>query len=182
MSPPTPQIYVCHAGRSIQCRVSERFPRATNRVCVCVCVAEMYGNEDGSVPATFDILYMIGWKPHHSQVNPHPHHPPQHSPFLSRQTRKPPPLLSSSNSLNVNSFCLFFSPCVFVCRQKQPNEARRPPPLEICPKSTQTVMTSELLKCPPVIIRDGIFHISLVWQLKKKLLKMICGFDVFVKV
>ncbi|XP_077575535.1 arginine-hydroxylase NDUFAF5, mitochondrial isoform X2 [Stigmatopora nigra] len=29
---------------------------------------EMYGNEDGSVPATFDILYMIGWKPHHSQA------------------------------------------------------------------------------------------------------------------
>ncbi|KAF4075390.1 hypothetical protein AMELA_G00233920 [Ameiurus melas] len=29
---------------------------------------EMYGNEDGSVPATFDILFMIGWKPHESQV------------------------------------------------------------------------------------------------------------------
>uniref|UniRef100_A0A3B4CCE7 Arginine-hydroxylase NDUFAF5, mitochondrial n=1 Tax=Pygocentrus nattereri TaxID=42514 RepID=A0A3B4CCE7_PYGNA len=29
---------------------------------------EMYGNEDGSVPATFEILYMIGWKPHESQV------------------------------------------------------------------------------------------------------------------
>uniref|UniRef100_A0A8C2H954 Arginine-hydroxylase NDUFAF5, mitochondrial n=1 Tax=Cyprinus carpio TaxID=7962 RepID=A0A8C2H954_CYPCA len=28
---------------------------------------EMYGNEDGSVPATFQILYMIGWKPHESQ-------------------------------------------------------------------------------------------------------------------
>lgn len=31
-------------------------------------VSEMYGNEDGSVPATFEILYMIGWKPHESQV------------------------------------------------------------------------------------------------------------------
>uniref|UniRef100_A0A665SWJ5 Arginine-hydroxylase NDUFAF5, mitochondrial n=1 Tax=Echeneis naucrates TaxID=173247 RepID=A0A665SWJ5_ECHNA len=31
---------------------------------------EMYGNEDGSVPATFDILYMIGWKPHESQAKP----------------------------------------------------------------------------------------------------------------
>lgn len=31
-------------------------------------VAEMYGAADGSVPATFEILYMIGWKPHHSQV------------------------------------------------------------------------------------------------------------------
>ncbi|KAG8014505.1 Arginine-hydroxylase NDUFAF5, partial [Nibea albiflora] len=29
---------------------------------------EMYGNEDGSIPATFEILYMIGWKPHESQV------------------------------------------------------------------------------------------------------------------
>uniref|UniRef100_A0A3B4GGR5 Arginine-hydroxylase NDUFAF5, mitochondrial n=1 Tax=Pundamilia nyererei TaxID=303518 RepID=A0A3B4GGR5_9CICH len=29
---------------------------------------EMYGSEDGSIPATFEILYMIGWKPHESQV------------------------------------------------------------------------------------------------------------------
>ncbi|XP_070576505.1 arginine-hydroxylase NDUFAF5, mitochondrial-like isoform X2 [Ptychodera flava] len=31
---------------------------------------DMYGNEDGSVPATFQILYMIGWKPHVSQAKP----------------------------------------------------------------------------------------------------------------
>ncbi|XP_022088597.1 arginine-hydroxylase NDUFAF5, mitochondrial-like isoform X2 [Acanthaster planci] len=31
---------------------------------------DMYGNEDGSVPATFQILYMIGWKPHASQPKP----------------------------------------------------------------------------------------------------------------
>uniref|UniRef100_A0A3B3YI48 Arginine-hydroxylase NDUFAF5, mitochondrial n=1 Tax=Poecilia mexicana TaxID=48701 RepID=A0A3B3YI48_9TELE len=31
---------------------------------------EMYGNPDGSVPATFQILYMIGWKPHESQAKP----------------------------------------------------------------------------------------------------------------
>lgn len=31
---------------------------------------EMYGNEDRSVPATFQILYMIGWKPHDSQAKP----------------------------------------------------------------------------------------------------------------
>ncbi|XP_029449422.1 arginine-hydroxylase NDUFAF5, mitochondrial isoform X2 [Rhinatrema bivittatum] len=31
---------------------------------------EMYGNSDGSVPATFQIYYMIGWKPHDSQVKP----------------------------------------------------------------------------------------------------------------
>ncbi|MEQ2183372.1 hypothetical protein GOODEAATRI_031964, partial [Goodea atripinnis] len=29
----------------------------------------MYGSEDGSVPATFEILYMIGWKPHESQLS-----------------------------------------------------------------------------------------------------------------
>lgn len=29
----------------------------------------MYGSEDGAVPATFEILYMIGWKPHESQVS-----------------------------------------------------------------------------------------------------------------
>ncbi|KAK7930428.1 hypothetical protein WMY93_006823 [Mugilogobius chulae] len=31
---------------------------------------EMYGNPDGSIPATFDLLYMIGWKPHDSQAKP----------------------------------------------------------------------------------------------------------------
>ena len=30
---------------------------------------EMYGLEDGGIPATFFVLYMIGWKPHESQVN-----------------------------------------------------------------------------------------------------------------
>ncbi|KAJ3406793.1 hypothetical protein HDV05_005828, partial [Chytridiales sp. JEL 0842] len=30
----------------------------------------VYGNEDGSVPATFQILYMIGWKPDPSQPKP----------------------------------------------------------------------------------------------------------------
>lgn len=31
---------------------------------------EMYGVEDGSVPATFQIYFMIGWKPHESQGKP----------------------------------------------------------------------------------------------------------------
>lgn len=31
---------------------------------------EMYGNEDGTVPATFEVLHMIGWKPHESQAKP----------------------------------------------------------------------------------------------------------------
>ncbi|XP_059903988.1 uncharacterized protein LOC132454557 isoform X1 [Gadus macrocephalus] len=31
---------------------------------------EMYGHPDGGVPATFHVLYMIGWKPHESQARP----------------------------------------------------------------------------------------------------------------
>ncbi|XP_063774607.1 arginine-hydroxylase NDUFAF5, mitochondrial isoform X2 [Pseudophryne corroboree] len=31
---------------------------------------EMYGEKDGSVPATFQIYFMIGWKPHKSQAKP----------------------------------------------------------------------------------------------------------------
>lgn len=31
---------------------------------------EMYGNDDGSIPATFQVLYMIGWKPSDSQAKP----------------------------------------------------------------------------------------------------------------
>ena len=29
-----------------------------------------YGNEDGSVPATFQLVYFIGWKPDPSQLGP----------------------------------------------------------------------------------------------------------------
>ncbi|KAF8076709.1 hypothetical protein FPV67DRAFT_1714822 [Lyophyllum atratum] len=32
--------------------------------------SEMHGNEDGSVPATFQVVYMIGWKPAPSQPKP----------------------------------------------------------------------------------------------------------------
>ncbi|KAJ3118826.1 hypothetical protein HK098_005825 [Nowakowskiella sp. JEL0407] len=31
---------------------------------------EVYGNEDGTIPATFSIIYMIGWKPDESQPKP----------------------------------------------------------------------------------------------------------------
>ncbi|KAJ2601341.1 hypothetical protein H4R99_003035 [Coemansia sp. RSA 1722] len=31
---------------------------------------EMHGNEDGSIPATFQVIYMIGWKPDPSQPKP----------------------------------------------------------------------------------------------------------------
>jgi len=30
----------------------------------------LYGNKDGSIPATFQIIYMIGWSPHESQQKP----------------------------------------------------------------------------------------------------------------
>ena len=30
----------------------------------------MYGNQDGTIPATFQIIYMIGWKPDPSQPKP----------------------------------------------------------------------------------------------------------------
>lgn len=30
---------------------------------------DMYGNQDGSIPATYRILYFIGWKPDPSQVS-----------------------------------------------------------------------------------------------------------------
>ncbi|KAI7827910.1 S-adenosyl-L-methionine-dependent methyltransferase [Kickxella alabastrina] len=33
---------------------------------------EMHGNEDGSIPATFQVIYMIGWKPDPSQPKPLP--------------------------------------------------------------------------------------------------------------
>ncbi|XP_041468964.1 arginine-hydroxylase NDUFAF5, mitochondrial-like isoform X2 [Lytechinus variegatus] len=31
---------------------------------------DMYGNEDGTIPATFQVLFMIGWKPDQSQAKP----------------------------------------------------------------------------------------------------------------
>ena len=34
----------------------------------CFVHAEMYSNDDGTIPATFNILYMIGWKPDPTQV------------------------------------------------------------------------------------------------------------------
>ncbi len=40
---------------------------------------EIYGNEDGSIPATFQILYMIGWKPDPSQPKPLPRGSASHS-------------------------------------------------------------------------------------------------------
>lgn len=33
-------------------------------------LSELYGNEDGSVPATFQIIFFVGWKPSDSQPQP----------------------------------------------------------------------------------------------------------------
>ncbi|ORX74275.1 hypothetical protein DL89DRAFT_277136 [Linderina pennispora] len=33
---------------------------------------EMHGNKDGTIPATFQVIYMIGWKPDPSQPQPLP--------------------------------------------------------------------------------------------------------------
>jgi NADH dehydrogenase [ubiquinone] 1 alpha subcomplex assembly factor 5 len=30
----------------------------------------VYGTENGSIPATFQVIYMIGWNPHESQPKP----------------------------------------------------------------------------------------------------------------
>ena len=30
----------------------------------------MYGNEDGTIPVTFQVIYFIGWSPHSSQQQP----------------------------------------------------------------------------------------------------------------
>lgn len=39
----------------------------------------MYGQEDGSIPATFEVVYMIGWSPHMSQPKPLPRGSGTHS-------------------------------------------------------------------------------------------------------
>ncbi|NXG53254.1 NDUF5 hydroxylase, partial [Psilopogon haemacephalus] len=44
--------------------------RETMLAAAAIYQAEMYGNSDGSVPATFQIYYMIGWKFHESQARP----------------------------------------------------------------------------------------------------------------
>lgn len=33
-------------------------------------VSELYGEEDGTIQATFQVVYMIGWAPHDSQPKP----------------------------------------------------------------------------------------------------------------
>jgi len=40
---------------------------------------ELYGSEDGSIPASFNIIYFIGWAPHKSQPKPKPRGSHTHS-------------------------------------------------------------------------------------------------------
>uniref|UniRef100_A0A674P3W1 Arginine-hydroxylase NDUFAF5, mitochondrial n=1 Tax=Takifugu rubripes TaxID=31033 RepID=A0A674P3W1_TAKRU len=85
---------------------------------------EMYGNADGSVPATFEILYMIGWKPHHSQVT-----------SVDRST--------AGATGGFLSFEILFK-CVF--RPKRPSEAQPRHHLGTCPRSAdQQQQTTERL-------------------------------------
>lgn len=87
-------------------------------------VSEMYGNADRSVPATFEILYMIGWKPHHSQVT-----------TVDRST--------AGATGGFLSFEILFK-CVF--RLKRPSEAQPRHHLGTCPRSAdQQQQTTERL-------------------------------------
>lgn len=40
---------------------------------------EMYGHSDGTVPATFQVIYLLGWKPDPSQAKPAPRGSATHS-------------------------------------------------------------------------------------------------------
>lgn len=46
--------------------------RPSHVVCllVCACVQSLYADDDGLLPATFQVFYMIGWAPHISQPKP----------------------------------------------------------------------------------------------------------------
>jgi NADH dehydrogenase [ubiquinone] 1 alpha subcomplex assembly factor 5 len=40
---------------------------------------EMYGNDDGTIPATFQVIHLLGWKPDLSQARPAPRGSATHS-------------------------------------------------------------------------------------------------------
>lgn len=56
------------AAGCIYKRNKSMFFLVKGRCFIYVFFLDMYGNEDGTVPATFQIIYMIGWKPDPSQV------------------------------------------------------------------------------------------------------------------
>ena len=52
-----------------RCRLHVNYCKVNFFHCPYSHFAEMYGLEDGGIPATFFVHYIIGWKPHDSQVS-----------------------------------------------------------------------------------------------------------------
>eukprot|EP00126_Sphaerothecum_destruens_P007886 Sdes_comp20023_c0_seq2m12753 len=46
--------------------------RKTSLVAASAIYHSLYGNSDGSIPASFDVIYFIGWKSHPDQPKPAP--------------------------------------------------------------------------------------------------------------
>lgn len=71
-------------------------------IVVCRWRAELYGEADGTIQATFQVIYMIGWAPHESQPKPKRRG--------SGQVRGGPHIVDSDNSevagsINHGNFC-----------------------------------------------------------------------------
>jgi len=47
---------------------SQQISQSISHLIIIWLFLELYGNEDGTVPATFQIIYMIAWKPDPTQV------------------------------------------------------------------------------------------------------------------
>ena len=49
---------------------ARHFARRATFDAAAACYREMFGGKDGRIPATFQILYLTGWRPHESQQQP----------------------------------------------------------------------------------------------------------------
>ena len=49
---------------------ARHFARRTTFRAAAACYRDMFADEDGRVPATFQVLYLTGWRPHDSQQRP----------------------------------------------------------------------------------------------------------------
>ena len=49
---------------------ARRFARRGTIRAAVACYREMFGSADGHIPATFQVLYLTGWRPHDSQQQP----------------------------------------------------------------------------------------------------------------
>ncbi|KAL1505012.1 hypothetical protein AB1Y20_008775 [Prymnesium parvum] len=58
-------------GESHATRMRERSDRDTLLAAAAI-YRELYGDEEGNIPATFQVIYMAGWSPHESQQKPLP--------------------------------------------------------------------------------------------------------------